>query len=553
MTSPQKQNQNLASGSADTKPDASWIRIAVHGNYAERAFSEPPSEPRIWAYTDRLSYRAGEQIAVSVNTNALCFDVTINRDGAKAETVFSAKGLTGTWHDTPDDCSVTGCGWPVSLTIPVDPDWPSGGYIVRSAAIVDGVAKDTHDHLFIVTPSERHGDDKRLLLIGSTATWTAYNDWGGSNHYQGYCGPNGDRFSPILSVQRPFAKGFVTLPENAPRAVLTQNPAMMSRPRYPHMEWAYANGYSKKYMSAGWASYDRHFVRWAEAEGYQVDVISQTDLHYRPDILDRHACAVMVGHCEYWSWQMRDAIDSYVDRGGKVARFAGNFLWQIRLENDGERQVCYKQFAQSEDPLMTTGPQHLVTDAWETEIVGRPGALTFGLNGSDGVYAGWSGCSPRGAKGFSIYRPEHWAFENTGLYYGDLLGAESRIFGYEVDGLAHEIRGGLPFPANPDQVPAGLEIIAMGLAATSDEGQTVVEGEVFLGNFDFEEAARIRLGRTDADAIEQTKRGSGMIVTFSRRKGEVFHAGTSDWVAGLLRQDPFVMQVTRNVLDRFLS
>ena len=34
--------------------------------------------------------------------------------------------------------------------------------------------------------------------------------------------------------------------------------------------------------------------------------------------------------------------------------------------------------------------------------------------------------------------PEHWAFAGTGLYYGDLLGADSHVFGYEVDGLDYD-------------------------------------------------------------------------------------------------------------------
>ena len=34
---------------------------------------------------------------------------------------------------------------------------------------------------------------------------------------------------------------------------------------------------------------------------------------------------------------------------------------------------------------------------------------------------------------------------------------------------------------------------------------------------------------------------------------EVFHAGTCDWVMGLARHDEAVMQVTRNVLNRFLG
>jgi hypothetical protein len=49
--------------------------------------------------------------------------------------------------------------------------------------------------------------------------------------------------------------------------------------------------------------------------------------------LIRHACAIFVGHDEYWSAPMRNAVDAHVAGGGKVARFAGNFLWQIRLED----------------------------------------------------------------------------------------------------------------------------------------------------------------------------------------------------------------------------
>jgi hypothetical protein len=465
--------------------------------------------------------------------------------------VFRRDGLRGHWRDTPQDCSVTGCGWPVSLEIPVGESWPSGGYIIRTRVSEAGRGSGMHEHLFLVKP--RAGADRRgrLLLIAATATWTAYNDWGGSNHYQGLCGPTGDRFSPVLSLERPLATGFVSLPLEAPRAVLAEDPPIMSEPRYPHMEWAYANGYSKKYMSAGWASFERHFVCWAEAEGYALDIISQTDLHLRPELLDGYPCVVMVGHDEYWSWEMRNAVDSYVEQGGRVARFAGNFMWQIRLEEEGRRQVCYKYIARAEDPLMREGPRHLVTESWEAPEIGRPGSASFGLNATHGLYAGWSGCSPRGAKGFPVYRPEHWAFAGTGLYYGDVLGAAARIFGYEVDGLPYEIRGGLPYPADPAQVPEGLEILALGISSTVEEGPTILPGRSFLGLEDGEYVASVLLGRSDRAAVEATKRGAGMIVHFARGQGEVFHAGSCDWIMGLARRDAMVMQVTRNVLDRF--
>lgn len=533
--------------------DDAWRREAVLGNYAERPFRSPPPVTRIWSYADSLSYAPGEVLRLSVCTNAKHYAVEIVRDGARPQTVFAREGLEGRWHDTPDDCSVSGCGWPVSLDIPIDESWPSGGYIIRTTASEVARGADMHEHIFLLRPRRGAGRRGRLLLVAATATWTAYNDWGGSNHYQGFCGPGGDRFSPILSLQRPLARGFVSLPPDAPRAVLMDDPPIMAEPRYPHMEWAYANGYSKKYMSSGWASFERHFLLWAEREGYEMDIISQTDLHYRPELLEGYSCLALVGHDEYWSWDMRDAVDAHVERGGRVARFAGNFMWQIRLQDEGRTQTCYKYIARDEDPLMQTGPRHLVSESWEAPEIGRPGAASFGLNATHGLYASWSGCSPRGAKGFPVYRPEHWAFANTGLYYGDILGAASRIFGYEVDGLPYEIRGGLPYPADPSQVPEGLQILALGLSATVEEGPTIIPGRSFLGMEDGEYVASVLTGRKDEAAIEATKRGAGMIVHFTKGKGEVFHAGTCDWIMGLTRRDAMVEQVTRNVLNRFMA
>ena len=47
---------------------------------------------------------------------------------------------------------------------------------------------------------------------------------------------------------------------------------------------------------------------------------------------------------------MREAIDAYIEAGGRVARFAGNFAWQVRLEAEGAVQVCYNRLARSHDP-----------------------------------------------------------------------------------------------------------------------------------------------------------------------------------------------------------
>ncbi|MGE0008953.1 MAG: N,N-dimethylformamidase beta subunit family domain-containing protein [Parvibaculaceae bacterium] len=468
-------------------PSPAWLRQAVFGNYAERPRADALDRLRVWSYTDAQSYAPGGKVRLHGCTNAPAYDLSVIRDGLVQETVLELKDLPGRLHPIPEDCSIAGCGWPVAVEFE----------IVRTQCRDAGGIADTHDHLLILRPPLAQDRSDRLLLVAATSTWTAYNDWGGSNHYQGFAGPGGDLFSAVLSIHRPFARGFAALPPDAPRPTLQEPPAMMAEPRYPHMEWAYAHGYSKKYASAGWASYERHFLRWAEASGYAVDVISQTDLHFRPAIISGYRCLVMVGHDEYWSWEMRDAIDAYVERGGRIARFAGNFMWQIRLEREGAVQICHKYLATKNDPLMKSGPRHLVTESWEASEIGRPGALTFGLNATRGLYAGWSGCSPRGARGFPVYRPEHWAFDGTGLYYGDVLGAASVIFGYEVDGLDYEIRGGLPHVASGETAPEGLQILALGLSSTIEEGPTIAPGETFLGNEDALYVAGVLAGATD--------------------------------------------------------
>jgi hypothetical protein len=503
-----------------------------------------------WCYTDSFSYAPGEVVRIHTATTAAKYDLIIYRDGAEETVVLGWEGLPGRFHPTPPDASVNGCDWPVAVEFEVPPRWRSGGYIARIRAQGDeGIWIDHHFPFAI----RSHGPSVHgaLLLVTCTATWVAYNDWGGSNFYEGVAGEARNQPSPIVSTLRPFSRGFAWLPKGAPRIPLRQPPTLGEAPRYPHMEWAYANGFSKKYASAGWATYERHFARWAETQGFTVDVATQHDLHRFPGLLDGYSCVVFVGHDEYWTWEMRDAVDAYVDRGGHVARFAGNFTWQIRIEANGTRQVGYKSAAETSDPVRATERRHLLTASWEDVAVARPGALTFGLNGSSGIYAGWGACVPRGSGGFTVYRPEHWAFEGTDLYYGDQLGAEAKVFGYEVDGCDYTFRNGLPYPTGIDGAPDNLQILAMGLATTSEADHRNPGSVLFIGDLDAQAIAHWRLRRSDEAAVDSVRRGSGMIACFDRGRGSVFNAGSCEWVAGLIARDPFVERLTRNVLARF--
>jgi N,N-dimethylformamidase beta subunit-like, C-terminal len=507
--------------------------------------------PEVWCYTDCLSYAVGETVRLHAISTVPEIEIEIHSEIRNPVRVLNLQ-TTASWTETIEAASVEGCNWPEVAAFKIRSDWPSGMYIVTVRPLGDSTNRSQACHPIVVRPSGTHRAN-RLLLITADGTWNAYNDWGGSNHYEGIIDPSTNLFSAHLSTQRPFARGFVTLPPDAPRALPATPSPLGARIVYPHMEWAWREGYSKKYVSAGWASYERVFSHWAEAEGYLLDIATQQDLHARPEVLEGYRCIMMVGHDEYWSWQMRDAVDDFVARGGRVARFAGNFMWQIRLEDDGRTQVCHKYRAREDDPLFRGKDKHMTTNSWEAPEVGRPGHQTFGLDATRGLYAGWGGMAPHGPGGFTLYRPEHWAFEGCGLGYGDILGAAGRVFGYEVDGLAYRIEDGLPYPEPCVTIPDDLQILAMGLARMREDSFGEPESALFVADHDAVHVAEMLYGSVSEATLTRVDRGSGMMIHFHKGRGEVFHAGATEWVAGLLRHDKAVEQMTRNVLNRFLA
>ncbi len=507
----------------------------VTGHYYEAA-SADPARPQVWGYTDRLSVAPGERLALRLMSNAPRARMRILRDGIDQRLMLDTEVAAG-FAETPADCSVRGCGWPERYALTVPRDWPSGLYRIEWS-----VPGHRSEGMVVIRPAAKPAPPSgRILLIHATGTWCAYNDWGGSNHYQGLTGPAGGDFAPHVSTLRPWATGFVRWPDGAPR--IPHASPLLRRPEYPHMDYARAEGVSKKYASSGWAAFERPFVHWCEGQGIALDHATQHDLHRDPGLLDGYARALVVGHDEYWTRQMRDNLDAWTHAGGELARFGGNFFWQTRLSHDLTVQTCFKTLAEDQDP----DPARL-TSYWDNPAVGRPAAATMGLTGAAGVYAGWSRCAAHGAGGFTIYRPDHWSLTDCGLGYGDVLGAASRIFGYEVDGIDYEMRHGLPFAAPGTGLEGDLTIIALSPATTMAHSTGRHDEDRFIGTLDAEDlAARLYGGRTP-EAIGRAARGNGCMAHYRRGRGGVFNAGSCEWVAGLIARDAPVERVTRRVL-----
>ena len=66
----------------------------------------------IWGYTPRMSYAAGDRVALHVSTTAREWDLEIGRDGLAYQPLLRETGLPGRHHQTPVDCSISGCEGP---------------------------------------------------------------------------------------------------------------------------------------------------------------------------------------------------------------------------------------------------------------------------------------------------------------------------------------------------------------------------------------------------------------------------------------------------------
>lgn len=505
---------------------------SVTGHYYEVA-SDDPARAQVWGYTGALSYAPGGRLALHVMSSAARVAVVIRRDGVAPETVWSGE-VAGGFAATPADCSVRGCVWPERLALEIPPGWRSGVYTITLT-----VPGHQSEAMFVLRAAQPVA---RILMVLATGTWCAYNDWGGSNHYQGLTGPGGDLFAAEVSLLRPWAKGFVRWPDDAPR--IPHASPLLTRPRYPHMDYARAKGISKKYASSGWAAFEKPFALWCEGQGIALDFATQHDLHRDAALMDGYDRVLIAGHDEYWTWEMRDHLEGWLDRGGQLARFAGNFFWQTRLSDDLLTQTCYKSRA-AEDP---TADLSRLTSYWDDPRVGRPAVATMGLTGAMGVYAGWSRCAAHGTGGFVVYRPEHWAMKETGLGYGDVLGAASKIFAYEVDGIDYTMTQGLPFAAEGTGLQGDLTIVGLSPATTLSHSTHAADTDRFIGSADAEEVALVVYGGVTPETLGRASRGNGCMAEYRRGKGAVFNAASCEWVAGLIAREAPVERVTRAVL-----
>jgi N,N-dimethylformamidase beta subunit-like protein len=468
---------------ADSCDPQAWIdggRLAVEG------------------YATQRSYVQGERVTLGLSAQSRTRSiVAIQRLGATVQPVWSSP-VWGHPKPIPADASEHGCRWESGeggdLAFDVPGEWPTGFYRVAMSA-PSSASRQRPGEAFFVVRSPHPGRDSKILLILSTNTYAAYNNFG-ARRVPEAANTNGSFYDQArqASFHRPLPLGFLS----------------------PY-DCRSGGEPSRQQRYAGWGKWELPFVQWAEREGIALDYATNEDLERYPDLLKSYRLVISVGHDEYWSMGMRDVFDSYIRNGGNAAFFSGN--------------VCYRQVL-----LDVPASQMALVGEMDGEALW---SHRHGPNRPENRLTGVSFCygalNPNPIP-YTIYQPHHWVFE--GLWPA---GGKPEQFphvgsiGYECDGCDIEWVHGVPIASHRDGTPESFEILGLASGRMPDY-EAVVHSKALFG---------LEHGFTPWG--KDLRQGAAVLGLWSQG-GTVFTVGCTEWSRHL--GDPLVARITRNVLTR---
>ncbi|MFN7135577.1 MAG: N,N-dimethylformamidase beta subunit family domain-containing protein, partial [Myxococcales bacterium] len=274
--------------------------------------------------------------------------------------------------------------------------WLSGVYLVALTR-EDGVQ---HYAIFVLRDDSR---DAEVAVQLPTATWQAYNSWGGESLYMSSRNLPGKKARRV-SYDRPFI----------------------------HL-LGHGSGFYR-YM-------DHPLVQWIESRGYDVEYITNTDTGAPDGRIGKHRIIVSVGHDEYHSPEAVDRFEAALNAGTSFAFLSGNTMyWAVRYEDGpagrNKTLVCFKELP-DQDPLFATDRRR-ATGHFRKAPLERPELRFLGVQSN--------GDSISQPLDWIVQNASHWIYGGTGLKDGDRLPG---IVGFEWDSFL-----------NTGQEPAGLVVLS---------------------------------------------------------------------------------------------
>jgi N,N-dimethylformamidase len=281
---------------------------------------------------------------------------------------------------------------------------------------------------------------------------------------------------------------------------------------------------------------DLYLLDWLERLGHDYDVVTDHLVHAEGvAALDGYAVVLTGSHPEYSSGELLDALQTHVERGGKLMYLGGNgFYWvtsvdpaaphiiEIRRGTSGSRVW---ESAPGECYHSTTGePGGL----WRYR--GRPPNRLFGVGfaaqGADQNAPGYRRVLP-------AELDSEWGFVFDGIAMGEVIGDTGLLLG---GGAGNEIDR-----ADTERGTPAETIVLATSTGHSDAYQLALED--------------LLLNAPAQGGTEQPLVRSDIAITPYAGGGCVFSVGAITWLGAVAcnRYDNAAARLTRNVLERFLN
>ena len=412
--------------------------------------------------------KVGDSLQLYISTTGPSFQIQAYRmgwyQGLLGRLVWTSSDIPGSTQPkclTSYTTNTTSCSnWTPTTTIKITSDFVPGDYLLKLVAS-DGPQQ--YIPLQIVDPNS----NAAIVIDNAVTDWQAYNSYGGYSLYHGPTYAYGDRATKV-SFDRPYSYDFGL-------------------------------------GSGDFLGNELPLVSLAEKLGLNITYVNSVYLDLHPTLTLNHNAFVSLGHDEYYSPTMRNALQDSLSQGRSIMFLGANAIFRrIRLEPSplGPDRIEVNYRIASLDPLYGKD-NSLVTTNWPSPPDPQDESALTGLEYQ---------CNPVNAP-MVVVNPTSWIFSGTNSYTGKTI---PHLIGSEFDQY-------LPYVPHPSNV----EILS--------------HSPLLCRNVPY---------------------FSDMVYYSTSSGGGVFSTGTNYWVVTLqsgcppfagLCPDPFTDQVTTNVLEAFGS
>ena len=336
--------------------------------------------PGIEGFADAADVTPGRVVTLYVTTTAPTFTVEAFRMGWYGDTaaalIWRSDPVVGQRQARPaliEPTRTIYAPWTPSVDVPTT-GWPTGDYLLR-------LQTPQGSQRFVPLTIRNRSLRGRVVVLNEVATWQAYNAWGG---YSLYHGPhfNEHRRSYAVSFDRPYDRG-------------------AGAGDFIRHELAAVEFLSRLKLRLGW--------------------VTSLDIARDPRLLVGARAVVSLGHDEYYSSLMREALRAARDSGTNLAFLGGNDIYRhVRFARSplgpDRVEIDYKQ--RGLDPIERTNPAE-DTVSWADNRPSRPESQLLGEMFT---------CIDKSPAPMVVADPKSWLTTGLHLYPGesfpDLVGPE---------------------------------------------------------------------------------------------------------------------------------